>query len=417
MPGVQRLRLPPGLRLLFRGVRPTPDDSAPALNRRSADTDAGAAAGELRDRAQTSALGLSALAAVVAPAWSGFDLLLEPRVAASFVLVRFLCLVPMLAAVWLLWRRPVGRRHPELLGLFVLGIVQAEIAWMLPQVQNLEFYLLGFTLAIYTSGCLLVARPLWTGLLVLVSWSAVLVALLTSPTHMPVRDLLATGIYLASGSTLALIAHRQRYSLAMREFRSRVRLEREEDRTQELLRRLERQSQEDALTGLANRRRWDSELAAACASARETGTSVGVVLVDLDHFKQVNDSFGHAGGDEALRQVAGVLRNRVRAGDLVARLGGDELALLLPGVDLERARTVAEEVRLAATALEPEGFPGMRLTLSLGAAVATGQQLVPEWLTSDADEQLYMAKSSRNAVSAGGELSRAGRGGGAPTPD
>ena len=353
---------------------------------------------------------MAVLAAVVAPAWSVFDVLLEPRVAAVFVTLRFACLVPMLVAVFLLWRRPVGRRRPELLAFLTLAVVQAEIAWMLPQVENLEFYLLGFTLAIYTSGCLLVARPLWTGLLVLSTWGALLLSLVTAPGPMPVRDLLATGIYLASASALGLIAHRQRYQLTMREFRSRVRLEREEDRTKELLRRLERQSQEDALTGLANRRRWDSELVAACDSAREAGTPVAVVLVDLDHFKQVNDSFGHAGGDEALRQIAALLQERVRAGDLVARLGGDELALLLPGVDLERASAVAEDARLAATRLEPAGFPGMRLTLSLGVAVATGQQLVPQWLTSDADEQLYRAKATRNAVSAGPVLPGSGRG-------
>jgi diguanylate cyclase (GGDEF)-like protein len=350
------------------------------------------------------------LAAVVAPGWSLFDELLEPRVAATFVLLRFACLVPMLIALWLLWRRPVGRRHPELLAFLNLAVVQAEIAWMLPQVENLEFYLLGFTLAIYTSGCLLVARPLWTGLLVLTTWCALALSLVTAPTPMAVRDLLATGIYLASASTLGLIAHRQRYSLAMREFLSRIRLEQEQTRTQDLLRRLERQSQEDALTGLANRRRWDSDLVAACDAARESGTSVAVVLVDLDHFKQVNDHFGHAGGDEALRHIAVLLQERVRADDLVARLGGDELALLLPGVDLERATAVAEDARLAATRLTPGGFPGMRLTLSLGVAVATGEQLVPQWLTSDADEQLYQAKATRNTVCAAPVLSGAGRG-------
>jgi diguanylate cyclase (GGDEF)-like protein len=195
----------------------------------------------------------------------------------------------------------------------------------------------------------------------------------------------------------------------MREFAGRVRLEREESRTHELLRRLERQSQEDALTGLGNRRRWDSELTDACEAAREAGTSVAVVLVDLDHFKQVNDSFGHAGGDEALKQIGALLRERVRPDDLVARLGGDELGLLLPGADLARASAVAEAVRLAATGLEPDGFPGMRLTLSLGVAVANGDQAVPQWLTSDADDQLYRSKATRNAVSAGMVLAGARR--------
>ena len=393
--------------LLDRAL-PRAADELGDRGRRAADAGAGAADRELRDRAHASALSVSVLAVIVAPAWSVFDELLEPRVATAFVLVRFACLVPMLAALWLLWRRPVGRRHPELLALLVLTVVQSEIAWMVPQVENLEFYLLGFTLAIYTSGWLLVARPLWTGLLVLSTWSALVLSLATAPTHMAVRDLLATGVYLVSASTLGIVAHRQRHSLSMREFRSRVRLEQEESRTRELLQRLERQSQEDALTGVANRRRWDTELSSACDTAREACTSVAVVLVDLDHFKQVNDHHGHAGGDAALRQIAALLQDRVRTGDLVARLGGDELALLLPGVDLERATAVAEDVRLAATQLQLAGFPGLRLTLSLGVSVATQQQLVPQWLTSEADEQLYRAKATRNAVSPAGVSPRRG---------
>ena len=369
----------------------------------AADVEPGLTARELADRTHASALGLSALAAVVAPAWSVFDVLLEPRVAASFVALRFACLLPMLVALWVLWRRPLGRRRPEPLALLVLAVVQAEIAWMLPRVENLEFYLLGFTLAIYASGCLLVARTLWTGLLVLSTCCSLLVSLSTAPTQMPVPDLLATGIYLASAATLGLFAHRQRYQFAMREFRTRVRLD-------ELLRRLEQQSQEDALTGLANRRRWDGELTAACRAAQETGEPVAVVLVDLDHFKQVNDHFGHAGGDEALRVIAGLLSERVRADDLVARLGGDELALLLPGAGLDRAKAVAEDARHAATRLHPAGFPGMRLTLSLGVAVAAGDQAVPQWLMADADEHLYRAKATRNAVAAGAVRSAAGRG-------
>ncbi|MFD2090775.1 GGDEF domain-containing protein [Blastococcus deserti] len=168
---------------------------------------------------------------------------------------------------------------------------------------------------------------------------------------------------------------------------------------------------------MANRRRWDSELAAVCESARVSGTPVAVVLVDLDQFKQVNDQYGHAGGDEALRQVARLLRDRVRGDDLAARLGGDELALLLPGAGFERAHGVAEDVRLTATGLQLAGFPGMRLTLSLGVAVANGEQSVPQWLMSDADEQLYRAKATRNAVSAGAVHSGAGRGTAAVTAD
>jgi len=348
-----------------------------------------------------SALWVSALAVVVAPAWSGFDLLLEPQAARAFLVVRLACVVPMLLALWVLWRRPLGRRRPELLACSALATVQIEVAWMIPQVEHVEFYLLGFTLAIYASGCLLVTRPLWTGVLVAVSWSALGVAVLTDPTSMRVEDLLAATIYLATASLIGVVAHDQRHRLTTRESTVRVRLEREQECTRTLLARLEQLSHEDPLTGLANRRRWDAELVAACATARAAGTSVAVLLVDVDRFKEVNDRHGHGGGDEALRLIADALTSRVRAGDVVARLGGDELAVLLPGTDLGRAVTLAEELRTAALELDPSGGGPGSLTLSLGVAVASGWDAVPERLTVDADAHLYRAKATRNAVCAG----------------
>jgi diguanylate cyclase (GGDEF)-like protein len=348
-----------------------------------------------------SALWVSGLAVVVAPAWSGFDLLLEPQAARAFLVVRLACVVPMLLALWVLWRRPLGRRRPELLACSALATVQIEVAWMIPQVEHVEFYLLGFTLAIYASGCLLVTRPLWTGVLVAVSWSALGVAVLTDPTSMRVEDLLAATIYLATASLIGVVAHDQRHRLTTRESTVRVRLEREQECTRTLLARLEQLSHEDPLTGLANRRRWDAELVAACATARAAGTSVAVLLVDVDRFKEVNDRHGHGGGDEALRLIADALTSRVRAGDVVARLGGDELAVLLPGTDLGRAVTLAEELRTAALELDPSGGGPGSLTLSLGVAVASGWDAVPERLTVDADAHLYRAKATRNAVCAG----------------
>jgi diguanylate cyclase (GGDEF)-like protein len=348
-----------------------------------------------------SALWVSGLAVVVAPAWSGFDLLLEPQAARAFLVVRLACVVPMLVALWVLWRRPLGRRRPELLACSALATVQIEVAWMIPQVEHVEFYLLGFTLAIYASGCLLVTRPLWTGVLVAVSWSALGVAVLTDPTSMRVEDLLAATIYLATASLIGVVAHDQRHRLTTRESTVRVRLEREQECTRTLLARLERLSHEDPLTGLANRRRWDAELVAACATARAAGTSVAVLLVDVDRFKEVNDRHGHGGGDEALRLIADALTSRVRAGDVVARLGGDELAVLLPGTDLGRAVTLAEELRTAALELDPSGGGPGSLTLSLGVAVASGWDAVPERLTVDADAHLCRAKATRNAVCAG----------------
>jgi diguanylate cyclase (GGDEF)-like protein len=347
---------------------------------------------ELLELARRSGLLLSLLATVLMPSWSVVDVVLEPSLAPAFAVVRLAGAVPMLVCVLLLWRHPLGRRRPELLTWLVLSLVQCEIAWMVPQVQNAEFYLLGFTLAVYGSGCVLVARPVWTAALVVTSWTALGLALAIAE-GMPAHHLVAATMYLTTASMIGLVAHDQRARLARKQRAARVRLEQEQARTHQLLRRLERLSNEDALTGLANRRRWDEAMAAACAGA----DPVAVILVDVDRFKQVNDRYGHAGGDAALREVAALLIRHVRADDVVARLGGDEFAVLVTGADEVQAAQLAERLRAGAVALQPPGFAPGDVTLSLGVAAASTAP-EPERLMSAADAQLYRAKTTRNAV-------------------
>ncbi len=372
----------------------------PRVQARPNDVATGAVGAELHDEARASGLIIAAVALLVFPAWNGFDLLLEPALASAFLAVRLAGLVPIGLAGWLLWRHPVGRRRPELLSVAILVVVQAAVVWMIPQVRNVEPYVLGLSVALLVSGCLLATHPRWTVGLVAATWLALAGAVVVAPTPMPVRALAIAGFYLATASLVALVVHVHRYRTAVRELGVRSRLEQEQRRTAVLLAKLQRLSQEDPLTGLANRRRWDAELEAACAEARRGGTSVAVVLLDLDHFKQLNDRHGHAGGDGALTEVAGLLAARVRDDDVVARLGGDELALLLPGTDLERAADLAEGLRCDATALRPPGFTPGELTLSLGVAAASGEHAYPLELMSQADGQLYRAKITRNAVGA-----------------
>jgi diguanylate cyclase (GGDEF)-like protein len=206
------------------------------------------------------------------------------------------------------------------------------------------------------------------------------------------------GAYLATASLIAIVAHLRRHVLNVRELMTRVRLEHEQERTRVLLAQLERLSHEDPLTGLANRRRWDAELSSVCTGARESGGLVSLLLLDLDHFKQINDAHGHPGGDEVLRRVAGLLSGGVRGGDLVARLGGDEFAVLMPGATEERAIALAEEMRCAVAALRIDGFAPAEVSLSVGVAVAASADAYPLDLMSRADEQLYRAKITRNAV-------------------
>ena len=151
--------------------------------------------------------------------------------------------------------------------------------------------------------------------------------------------------------------------------------------------RLRQQAHSDGLTGLANRTRFHERVAAALAAPGE----VSVLLLDLDGFKAVNDTMGHAAGDALLRAVADRLLGAVRAGDLVARLGGDEFALLLPDCPAEEADRTADRIQAAlAVPVTVDGVP-LRAAASIGIARATPDADV-EALLRDADMAMYAAK-------------------------
>jgi diguanylate cyclase (GGDEF)-like protein/putative nucleotidyltransferase with HDIG domain len=138
----------------------------------------------------------------------------------------------------------------------------------------------------------------------------------------------------------------------------------EERRTRESLAAAEERAAVDALTGLANHRTFHDRLRVELERARRRGHGLALVLMDLDHFKQVNDRFGHQVGDRVLAHAAGVFAEQTRAGELVARVGGEEFAMILPGADGDEAFRAAERVRQAIAAAE---FPEVgRMTMSAG---------------------------------------------------
>jgi diguanylate cyclase (GGDEF)-like protein len=153
----------------------------------------------------------------------------------------------------------------------------------------------------------------------------------------------------------------------------------------------------DGLTGVANRRRFDEALEEACVMAGEQGEPVSLVLIDLDHFKMLNDSQGHQDGDEALRAVAALLAERTETrGGLAARFGGEEFAWLLPGVALDAAKSEAETFRrmVRDAAIRHDGLEGGVVTASLGVSSNVGMTAVtPLSLVAAADAALYRAKS------------------------
>lgn len=151
----------------------------------------------------------------------------------------------------------------------------------------------------------------------------------------------------------------------------------------------------DSLTGAYNRRYFEKTFADELAQAHRHQHSLSVVVLDLDHFKRINDTHGHLAGDECLKLVAGVLRQRMtRAGDLVARYGGEEFAMLLPATSQEDAMMVAEQLRIAIEKLEFVSA-GQRISLSASLGVAgwiPAQGERYERLIAAADAALYQAK-------------------------
>ncbi len=351
---------------------------------------------EMRQRARSCGLLIGIVAAVVVPAWSGFDLILEPRQAPLFIVVRCVCDIPILAMLWVLASRPFGREHPELLTVAMFAVVQAEIAWMVVRAtEHRDAYVMGFSLSLYASGCIMGGRLRWTGAVIVTTWVAFIAALVTSSRPFPATDLAGTSFYLSTASIVALIAHGQRLRLSDREMSARERLEHEQRHTRELLDQLRRLSNEDSLTGVANRRCWDTELQQACDRSQATGLPLAVLLIDIDRFKDVNDRNGHSGGDETLRIVASFLAEQVGSRGLVARIGGDEFGVLLYGTEAVRAAKLGETMRREAQQLRPCGGA---LTVSVGVAAATGQEARADRLIGRADAQLYRAKATRNAL-------------------
>ncbi|MDQ3756721.1 MAG: GGDEF domain-containing protein [Actinomycetota bacterium] len=151
----------------------------------------------------------------------------------------------------------------------------------------------------------------------------------------------------------------------------------------------------DALTGLANRRAMEEHLARLAAQAMRHGHELVALAIDLDHFKSINDRFGHEGGDLALSHVAGRLQAALRAPDIAGRWGGEEFLVLLPDTDQTGGLIVAERIR-EAIAMDCGASPRISVTASIGLAVLDGD---PARLLRNADSALYEAKiSGRNRV-------------------
>jgi diguanylate cyclase (GGDEF)-like protein len=204
---------------------------------------------------------------------------------------------------------------------------------------------------------------------------------------------------------LRTLARRRDQALALVSERSEelaASLERVEQTNRELERaraEAERLSREDPVTGIFNRRHFGEVLAGELSDPEGNGIPA-VLLMDLDHFKRVNDEHGHLMGDAVLQTVTDRIATVLRSEDCLARWGGEEFAVLAPDIDRDGVHALAERAR-EAVAEEPirVGDVSIDLTLSVGAALATGEQRTPDALVHAADQALYEAKGAgRNCV-------------------
>jgi diguanylate cyclase (GGDEF)-like protein len=157
----------------------------------------------------------------------------------------------------------------------------------------------------------------------------------------------------------------------------------------------------DSLTRVKNRRAFDDRVQHEFALAVRHNLPLSLMMLDADHFKSFNDTFGHAEGDAMLRAIATTIQANIRATDMVARYGGEEFAVILPNTGLEDTKLLAERICRAVEAMES---PKRKITVSIGIASKTPELLNRDNFFSLADEALYCAKSKgRNCISVAGE--------------
>ncbi len=219
------------------------------------------------------------------------------------------------------------------------------------------------------------------------------------------RSLAQFGLVWLAGLVALLVARRELYKRsrardvaemglkkAFDEMEQRV-LERTAELT-ETAQKLQAMALTDSLTGLHNRRYFLELLQAECKRSARHGNPLSLLMIDLDHFKSINDEFGHPTGDKALKSFSQTLRQVVRAEDLAGRLGGEEFGVILPETGLDQALVLAERIRTAVAALRLSGQASRaRITVSIGAAQMTRRTETAEYLLKRADEMLYLAKN------------------------
>lgn len=310
-------------------------------------------------------------------------------------LVLVFLVYPQAAYLWA--RRHADGRYAELVNIrvdtFVFGAWAAGLHFPL----WLTFILLiGATLnptAFWGWGGLVrAAGPLAAGLAVGAAFGGLGVA--------PDTDLRTAALCMATTVTFVLIVAQEAYQRSRKLDRARKALRRQLESIGALQAQLREQAERDPLTGMYNRRHLDVALPEALRRCAATGAPISVAMIDVDHFKRINDAHGHPSGDQVLRALAGILSAQVRGSDIVCRFGGEEFLVVLPGMPRDGAMARAEAWRGAFEAARVAAAgESISATLSVGIATFPEDGDAAAALVRAADDALYRAKrSGRNRV-------------------
>lgn len=354
---------------------------------------------ELRVRTRKTGSVLGLLCATVMVGWTAFDRVLVPEHAAEFFSVRIAAGALVVVAWFVLVKSaPSWRTDAAALGLLVP--VQLGVAWMLPRAQGaFEAYTLGFSLAIYATAVFVAWHWRYSLVIGAVSVGALVVAVVTAEEPLAPAKLAVAGWYVGTAIIIGVGGHYLRHRSDVAEFTARTEERRQRRRNSELLAEVERLSRTDPLTGIANRRVFDTALEVEHGRAAQERTPLGLVMLDLDRFKAFNDTLGHPDGDALLQVVASALSSAVRPSDTVARLGGDEFAVLVPGArDSEMPGVIARLQGAVDAALDFDARAiGVRISAG-GATTGLVDGTSTADLIRDADDALYRDKRAHRAA-------------------
>ncbi|WP_417434065.1 GGDEF domain-containing protein [Hoeflea sp.] len=324
-----------------------------------------------------------------------FDYLIEPSLLTATLVIRGIIASAILIGLYMLW----GRQRPNWVQGATLTVLAATImleAGALGALGGVPLFERYLTAGLFTFATAILFFPIefrWT-----VTAVATAVALHAGMIIIgPVADpLLALGISCFYSGAILTFATTRKATLRSqwKGFRSKIRELRDQEALAKLFAELQLVANLDPLTGIQNRRSTQEDIDRIWSSTAGDRPPIAFLMIDIDDFKNLNDSLGHAAGDECIKTVANKIRDAVRDGDIVSRYGGEEFLVVLTSTTASGALAVAERIRksIASLRLENPGSPtASRVTVSIGLALWEGDQ-TPEMLIGRADAALYLAK-------------------------